>query len=120
MLAPFLASCVTSAETVSFDEDVLPILNQYCVMCHLPGAEQADLRLYPDAWAALVGTPSTQSELALVEPGVPDQSYLFLKLTDEQETAGGSGLQMPFQQGPLDPAQIDVIRLWIEQGANRN
>jgi hypothetical protein len=120
LLALPLASCVSSAETVGFNEDVLPILNQYCVMCHLPGAAQADLVLFPDAWSELVGTPSSQSALPLVEPGSPDQSYLYLKLIDTQETQGGSGLQMPFQQSPLAPAQIEAIRLWIEQGAKRN
>ncbi len=115
-----LASCSSSAETISFNEDVLPILNQYCVMCHLPGAEQAELGLYPDAWSQLVGIPSSQSALSRVEPGSPDKSYLYLKLIGTQETAGGTGLQMPTPQNPLDPAQIEAIRLWIEQGAKQN
>jgi hypothetical protein len=120
LLALPIASCSSSAEIISFDEDVVPILNQYCVMCHLPGAEQADLTLYPDAWSELVGIPSSQSGLSRVEPGSPDKSYLYLKLIDKQDTEGGSGLQMPFQQNPLDPAQIEAIRLWIEQGAKKN
>ena len=120
LLALCCASCISSAETVSFNEAVLPILNQYCVICHLPGAAQADLVLYPDAWSGLVGNSSSQTDLLLVEPGSPDKSYLYLKLMDKQETAGGSGLQMPFQQGPLDPSQIETIRLWIEQGASKN
>ena len=115
-----LASCASSAETISFNEDVLPILNKYCVMCHLPGAAQADLVLYPDAWSELVGIPSSQSALSLVEPGSPDESYLYLKLMDTQEAQDVTGLQMPFQQNPLDPAQIEAIRLWIEQGAKQN
>ncbi len=89
-------------------------------MCHLPGAEQAELGLYPDAWSQLVGIPSSQSSLSRVEPGFPGKSYLYLKLVGAQETVGGSGLQMPFQQNPLDPAQIEAIRLWIEQGAKQN
>lgn len=120
LLALLSASCLSAAETVSFDEDVLPILNKYCVMCHLPGAEQAELLLYPDAWTQLVGIASSQSELARVEPGFPDKSYLYLKLIGTQGTGSGSGLQMPFQQGPLDPDQIEAIRLWIEQGAKNN
>lgn len=115
-----LASCVSSAETVSFNEDVLPILNQYCVMCHLPGAEQADLLLYPDAWSELVGIPSSQSSLSRVEPGSPGKSYLYLKLIGKQDTVDGSGLQMPIQQNALDPTQIEAIRVWIEQGAKQN
>jgi hypothetical protein len=55
-----------------------------------------------------------------VEPGSPDKSYLYLKLIDKQETGGGSGLQMPIQQSPLAPAQLEAIRLWIEQGARKN
>jgi len=120
LLALLLASCLSGAETVSFSEDVLPILNQYCVMCHIPGAEQAELVLYPDAWSQLVGISSSQSELVRVEPGNPGKSYMYLKLIGTQETGGGSGLQMPFQQSPLDPAQIEAIRLWIEQGAKKN
>ena len=120
LLALLLASCLSAAETVSFSEDVLPILNQYCVMCHIPGAEQAELVLYPDAWSQLVGISSSQSELARVEPGSPGKSYMYLKLIGTQETGGGSGLQMPFQQRPRDPAQIEAIRMWIEQGAKKN
>ena len=120
LLALLLASCLSAAETVSFDEDVLPILNKYCVMCHLPGAEQAELLLYPDAWSQLVGISSSQSELSRVEPGDAGKSYLYLKLIGAQDTEGGSGLQMPFQQGPLSASQIELIRSWIEQGAKNN
>jgi hypothetical protein len=118
--ALLLASCSSNAEIISFDQDVLPILTQYCVMCHVSGAEQAELVLYPDAWSQLIGVPSSQSALLRVEPGFPDKSYLYLKLIGTQETEDGSGLQMPFQQNPLDPAQIEAIRLWIEQGAKQN
>ena len=120
LLALSLTSCSSSAEIISFSEDVLPILNQYCVMCHLPGAEQAELNLYPDAWSQLVGIPSSQSSLSRVEPGSPDKSYLYMKLIGTQKTEDGSGLQMPFQQNPLDATQIEAIRLWIEQGAKQN
>lgn len=115
-----LASCSSSADFISFNEEVLPILNRHCVLCHLPGVEQAELSLYPDAWSQLVGIPSRQSALSRVEPGSPDKSYLYLKLIGTQETVDGSGLQMPFQQNPLAPAQIEAIRLWIEQGAKQN
>jgi len=120
LLALPLASCLSSAQTISFEADVLPILNMHCVMCHLPGAEQAELVLYPDAWSQLVGIPSSQSVLSRIEPGNPSKSYMYLKLTGAQDTEGGRGLQMPFQQAPLAPTQIEAIRLWIEQGAERN
>jgi hypothetical protein len=55
-----------------------------------------------------------------VEPGSPDKSYLYIKLIDTGESAGGSGLLMPIQQPPLDQDQIETIRLWIAQGAKQN
>jgi len=110
----------TGSERASFEKDVLPILNRHCVMCHVPGAEQGGLGLYPDAWSRLVDIPSKQSSLVLVDPGSPDSSYLYIKLIETGESVGGSGLLMPIQQPPLNPDQIETIRLWIEQGATRN
>ncbi len=115
-----LVTSTAHAGSVSFEKDVVPILNNYCVMCHLPGGEQGGLSLYPDAWSELVGIPSKQSPLLQVEPGSPDKSYLYIKLIDTGESAGGSGLLMPIQQPPLDQDQIETIRLWIAQGAKQN
>jgi hypothetical protein len=118
MLASLIGTA--QAENIGFQDDVMPILNSYCVMCHLPGSEQGGLGLYPDAWARVVGIPSDQSPLPLVDPGAPDNSYLYIKLIDSGESVGGSGRLMPIQQPPLDPGQIETIRLWIEQGALQN
>ncbi len=68
------------------------------------------------AWS---GLPRKQSSLKLVDPGVPEKSYMYLKLIGMQETVGGSGLRMPPTQ-PLEDALIEAIRRWIEQGAKRN
>jgi hypothetical protein len=107
---------VVLAEGGIFTQDVLPILNSQCVMCHIAGAELGGLTLYPDAWQSLVGIASIESTLRRVEPGEPGKSYLYLKLMGTQESAGGSGLRMPPTQ-PLEPAQLETIRQWIERGA---
>jgi hypothetical protein len=108
------------AGDVSFEKEVMPILNNYCVMCHLPGGAQGGLSLYPDAWSEIVGVPSKQSPLLQVEPGSPEKSYFYIKLIDSGESADGSGQLMPIQQAPLVQEQIETIRLWIEQGAKQN
>jgi hypothetical protein len=122
LFLPALVAVISTvhAGSVSFERDVVPILNSYCVMCHLPGGEQGELSLYPDAWSELVGIPSKQSPLLQVEPGSPEKSYLYIKLIDTGESAGGSGLLMPIQQSPLDQDKIETVRLWIEQGAKQN
>ncbi len=119
-VAALSLAMAASADPVSFRNDVLPLLTARCVMCHVEGAEQAHLSLYPDAWAQLVGVPSTQSPLKRVEPGAPDKSYLYIKVLGTQADVGGSGLRMPFQQDPLSPAEIELLRKWIEQGAARD
>jgi len=115
-----LVAAPATAAPISFSKDVQPILTQHCVMCHLPGAAQGEHSLYPDAWASMVNMPSAQSELMLVEPGKPEASYSFLKLTGAHLEAGGSGEIMPFPNGPLAPDEIDRFRRWIEQGAEKN
>jgi hypothetical protein len=119
---PALVAVIGTAHAggISFEKDVVPILNDYCVMCHLPGAEQGGLSLYPDAWSELVDVPSKQSSLLQVEPGSPDKSYLYIKLIETGESVGGSGQLMPIQQPPLEQENIEIIRLWIEQGALKN
>lgn len=108
-----------AGEPVSFERDVLPLLKRHCVMCHLPGAALGSLSLYPDAWSAIVGVPSTQTALKLVEPGFPGKSYLYLKMTALHVAVGGSGEQMPLQY-LLDAPALAVTGAWIEQGARRN
>ena len=107
------------ADESSFERDVLPVLKSQCLMCHLPEVELGGLSLHPDAWLSLVGIASKQSSLMLVEAGLPDKSYLYLKVIGMQESVGGSGLQMPPAQR-LDQAGLEAIRLWIEQGAKQN
>jgi hypothetical protein len=119
LVALGMAACASAAEPISFTSDVLPGLKRHCVMCHLPGSEQGGLGLHPDPWARIVSVPSTQSPLKLVEPGAPEKSYFYIKIIGTHLPAGGAGLPMPWTYS-LEPSQIEVIRLWIEQGARRN
>ena len=87
--------------------------------CHsgaMPAAGQ-DLSDADASFNALVMMPSNQSALFRVLPGDPDMSYLIEKLEQDMPTGG---LRMP-RNGPpyLDQADIDVIRQWITDGANR-
>ena len=82
----------------------------------MPAAGQ-DLSDADASFNALVMMPSNQSALFRVLPGDPDMSYLIEKLEQDMPTGG---LRMP-RNGPpyLDQADIDVIRQWITDGANR-
>ena len=58
--------------------------------------------------------------LLRVAPGEPDRSFLLIKLVGpggpNWDQAFGS--QMPLIGGPLTGPEIDLVRRWIEQGAN--
>ena len=63
-----------------------------------------------------------QSDLPLIEPGVPSESYLWLKLNggpDPCERPGAAGIsnaQMPLG-GALSDSDIAMVKSWIYLGA---
>lgn len=105
--------------SVDYEADIQPIFNGSC-SCHLMGAsgEMAApfLTLNPGmSHAELVGVMSEQAPLNRIEPGSPDESYLYLKVTGNHLPIG-SGNPMP-QIGVLGDAQIEQIEAWILAGA---
>jgi hypothetical protein len=109
---------------LTFDLDIAPPLRRSCAgtTCHSLGAEAAGLVLDgspDDVRARLVSRPSTQSDLALVQPRNVERSFLVKKLRGRFDgaTCGGScGSKMPLV-GTLDPKVEAMIEEWIENGA---
>lgn len=86
--------------------------------CHIGAAAQQGLRLEPGlSWGLLVGVMSSQnSALIRVRPGDPDGSFLIHKLEGTQTV----GARMPDGGPYLQQVTVDVIRLWIQNGALDN
>ena len=75
-----------------------------------------DLTSADASFANLVGVTSIQNAvLQRVSPGDADNSYLVQKL----EGTAAFGQRMPAGGTALDQATIDVIRAWIDNGAQR-
>ena len=93
---------------VEFARDVQPIFKQYCVECHGPSQQMRSLRLdrRRDAMPNRVGANG-----ARIVPGNSSASRVYQRVSGTQ-----SGSQMP-PDAPLGQAQIDVIKAWIDQGA---
>jgi hypothetical protein len=89
--------------------------------CHDSETHQNDLILHPGgAHSELVGvTPfngaAAADGLQLVLPGDPDMSFLYRKVTGDLLPA--YGVRMPFGGPPVSNAMVDIIRLWILDGA---
>lgn len=111
---------------LGFEVDIQPIFDEHCVAaCHEPTGEWGFLLdLSGSAYAAIVGVASPQLPvLSHVEPGDPQSSYLWRKLSNTQAAAGGSGLPMPkarvgMSATTLTQEQLDTIEQWILQGAS--
>jgi hypothetical protein len=102
----------------TFSGDIQPILRASCAQDFCHGASPAnDLDLRPAvAHAELVGVTSVgYAPARRVVVGNPDASVLFHKVAG----TGRYGGAMP-PTGPLTPAQVEVIRHWIADGAEDN
>ena len=98
--------------TTDFNRDIRPILSENCFACHGPdeAKRKSGLRLdnKDDAFK-----PAKSGETAIV-PGKPEASELIKRvLTDDADE------HMPPKKSEkkLKPAQIDVLKKWIAEGA---
>lgn len=96
-------------------ERVRSLLRQSCAVsgCHRGSFPAKKLDLTPGAFPEnAVGVASRQvPELKLVDPSLPDKSYLLLKVSEGAEVAGK---RMPIGRKPLSPEDIQAVREWIE------
>jgi mono/diheme cytochrome c family protein len=96
---------------VDFGRDIRPILAENCLECHGPDARgrKGDLRLdvREDVFADRGG-------YRVVLPGQPEESELLARVT-----AGEPGTRMPPPKSKrtLTPAQIDLLKRWVAEGA---
>ena len=96
---------------VDFGREVLPILLSHCYDCHGPDQQLSNFRL-DQRQAAQAGGDWGEDPIV---PGQPEQSLLYRAAAHLEED-----LEMPpVETGTrLDPSQLDILRRWIEQGAN--
>jgi ankyrin repeat protein len=91
--------------TIDFARDVQPMLAVRCVGCHGPTQQMNGYRL--DRRSSAMGGLLR----ANIVPGNSDASRLYRRLIGSQ-----FGVQMP-PTGALTPAEIDMVKSWIDQGA---
>ena len=100
---------VLSAETtakIDFRADVQPILKSNCYGCHGPSQQMNNFRLDRRRDAMRGGT------ISVIAPGSSQSSHLYLRLTGHDHL----GAPMP-PTGFLPKEQVEIIRNWIDQGA---
>lgn len=100
------------AGTVSYRQDVQPILDNYCAECHT--GEGAGLEASGFSVASYEAVMRGTKFGAMVEPGDPLSSSLY-RLVSGREIH--PSIRMPHGQAGLTEAEIAVIESWISQGA---
>jgi hypothetical protein len=107
----------------SFERDIQPIFTARCATasCHNLGTQQQGLNLQAGfAYDAIVGhvTP-TSHELALIDPGDADNSWL-VRMIQADPARRFQVERMPLGREPLTDNQIATIVNWVNRGAARN
>lgn len=88
--------------------------------CHSASAPAEGLNLESPTHAKLVGVKARATgatDLTLVVPGKPDDSYLYQKL---MQTKPRVGAQMPNNGDPLEAGRMTLVRDWIAAGAQND
>jgi cytochrome c553 len=97
---------VTPGGSVVFATQIRPILASRCYPCHGPDVQQHGLRL--DSLLAIL-TGSANGKVVL--PGDSQNSHIVRRLLGLEQP------QMPYGGPPLPAEQIDLVRKWIDEGA---
>ena len=104
-------SAAKSRKPVGFNRDIRPILCDNCYGCHGPDKDRRKAKLRLDTQEGIFGAIKDRHP---VVPGKLDQSERYRRITshdpDELMPKSKSGKT-------LAPAQIALIKRWIEEGA---
>jgi hypothetical protein len=93
----------------TFDEDVLPVLRQHCTNCHGNDKQKGDLNL-----ASYAAMQKGGSSGAVVVPGDVGKSRIYTLTAHVEEP------KMPPSGNKVPDAQINLLKLWVEQGGREN
>ena len=97
------------AAKITFDDNVLPILRDKCIGCHNPDKKRGGVVLN-NYTRIMEGGGSG----ALVKPGDPDNSRMFLLLSHQREPF------MPPSSPMIPDESVAIVRQWIVDGALEN
>jgi len=109
------SGCVKEERQVSFRDNVQPILRSNCIECHIPPNGEGYLKTglsmatYDDLMHGTIYGP-------VIVPGDSQHSILNMLV----EGRADPSMRMPHGRKPLSNKEIEILRLWVEQGAVNN
>ena len=112
---PALGAPAQGQGEISYKNDVVPILHDYCLSCHQPGGKGyeksgLDMRTYE---SLMKGTKFG----SVIKPGDSFTSILIQVI----EGRVHASIKMPFgMSGGLAKDKIEILKKWVNQGAKDN
>ena len=100
-----LAALAAKADKITYQDNVLPLIQANCAKCHNEDKRKADLDL-----TSYQGVLKGSGSGAVVIAGNPDASKLWKAITQTEDPT------MPPNQPPLPAAELDVFKKWIQGG----
>lgn len=107
-LATILLTAAPAAAAVDFTREIAPIFAKRCLQCHGPDKQEGGLRLDRKR-SALQGGDSGVA----IAPGKSAESPLI-----DRVAASDPDHRMPPEGAPLSAAEIELLRRWIDAGAD--
>jgi len=97
------------AKKITYDDNIVAIFRDKCFACHGQDRKSGGLRLN-NYTSVRAGSSSGE----VIKPGDPDGSLLYKLVSHQQEPF------MPPKSPPLPKESLELIRIWIENGAPEN
>ena len=107
-LSVFIALSCNLFGSINFEDEVLPILQDYCIDCHGPDKQKSGFRV--DRRVHLL--KGGDSGLPAVVPGKLHKSYLIEVIKSDDPEIG-----MPPKGGKLFDDEVELLERWIAEGA---
>ena len=99
---------VFSFAKLKFEDDILPLLEDYCIDCHGPDKSKSGFRV--DRRVHLL--KGGDSGLSAVIPAKPNKSYMIEVIKSDDPEIG-----MPPKGGKLFDDEVELLEQWIAEGA---
>ncbi|MDH3650081.1 MAG: DUF1549 domain-containing protein, partial [Saprospiraceae bacterium] len=100
--------CGPSRDTISYSEQIKPLLNKKCLRCHGGIRQQGGFSLLFEEEAF---APTESGNIAIVK-GNPRASELIRRIKESDPEQ-----RMPQEGDPLTADEIELLEKWIDQGA---
>lgn len=111
IILSILAACATR-KLISYRNDVAPVLEQKCLECHTPpsGPGYLNSRLDMQSYQSLLEGTAWGP---VIRPGDSRHSTLNMLVEGRLD----SSMRSPH---PLTAEEVEILRLWVDQGAKNN